>query len=262
MTSFIRSWSFVEASFAGSFRQLEEEKNLRKDGPYPVIWDTKQKYVLKVPTASGISVVYKSYNKLRSPYKYTFRLSPCGAEALNSQLITALGIDMPKLLAVGDVRKNTVLKTAYIVFEFAEGFRDGRDFMPDGCMADQTLLRNEFICRNLELLARCHDNQLLHRGFTPANLMYKVADVPDKSGNKLVLKWIDVASCRKVSRCTLKKKLIAELMQFFRFFDFSSEELTEYISCYYQSLQYKLMNVELIVELLQKKLQERAAKHK
>ena len=257
MTSCLRSWSFVQESFAENFKQLEDSGDLVKDGPYPVIWDTKQKFVLKVPTASGMNIVYKSYNKLRKAYKYMFRLSPCGTEALNYQIIKELGIDVPELLAVGDVRKNLVLKTAFIVTEFAEGFRDGRDFMPGGILAHDAALRNEFIFRNMQLLARLHNSKILHRGFTPANLLYKLNDVPENQAEKLLLKWIDVASCRKVSRYTLKKKLPAEMVQFFRFFDFKDDKIAEYVNCYTQALDNPLYTPEKLCRLIGESLQKR-----
>ena len=163
------------------------------------------------------------------------RLSPCAAEALNYQLMQDCALPMATLLAVGEERKFFLLRNAFIVTEFADGFRDGRDFMPDGAMKDRNDLANEFILRNLALLARCHDCGILHRGFTPANLLYKIRQTPDENGHWLDLIWIDVASCRKRFPVQINHSLREELNRFFHFFSFTPEEMDNYIKYYLQA---------------------------
>ena len=229
--SILRSWNYCHIDIAEEFLQLQKTNALSRNCQYQRIWQTKQKYVLKVTADNGVTFAYKAYDDLKKKYKYLFRLSPCGAEAANIQLITALGIPMPRLLAAGDKRQCGILQSSYIATEFAEGFRDGRDFYGSGTAAENHPLRNEFIKKNMELLAHCHDNNIVHRGFTPANLLYK----HNGTGNQIDLMWIDVASCRKLPRWVLKKMFIVDFEQFFRFFDFSDAELAEFIQHYLQN---------------------------
>ena len=96
-TSVWRSWGYVNDSFAEDFQSLERTGALRLDGPCQVIWKTKQKFVLKGIAPSGKTFAYKSYCKLKGAVKFFFRLSPCGMEAMNFQLIADCGIALPRL---------------------------------------------------------------------------------------------------------------------------------------------------------------------
>ena len=127
-TSCWRSWRYVNDDFKDEFLSLVERNALQKDGEFPVIWSTKQKYVLKASCVSGSFFAYKAYNKLKKQYEFFFRLSHCGAEAVNYQQISSMGIKTPRLLAVGDTRCRGVLKTAFIATEFVEDYQDGRAF--------------------------------------------------------------------------------------------------------------------------------------
>lgn len=256
-TSVWRSWSYIHKDFAGDFQALEKAGSLKLDGPFPVIWKTKQKFVLKGTGASGRTFAYKSYCKLKGTVKYFFRLSPCGMEAENFQRISDCGIALPRLLAVGDVRKNGILKTAFLITEFAEGYSDGRDFTHLKNVITDRDLRDEFICRNLELLAKLHDNNILHRGFTPANLLYKLRETPDANGNMLDLMWIDIASCRKMPRFMLKRNITVDFEQLFRFFDFSEGDLLKYLQHYSNSTTSPLKTPEQLLADLKKRLKKR-----
>ena len=259
-TSIWRSWSYINKDFAGDFQALTESDSLKLQGPFPVIWRTKQKFVLKGSAPSGKTFAYKSYSKLKSSWKYFFRLSPCGMEAENFQRISDCGITLPRLLAVCDIRKNGVLKTAFMITEFAEGYSDGRDFTAKKSVITDRKLLDEFIRRNMELLAKLHDNQILHRGFTPANLLYKLRETPDANGNMLDLMWIDIASCRKLPVFALKKNMAVDFEQLFRFFDFSDTELLEYLNHYCNSTRSPLNQPEKLLADLKKRLAKRKQK--
>lgn len=259
-TSVWRSWSYINDSFADDFQILERSGTLRMGGEFPVIWKTKQKFVLKGTAASGRTFAYKSYCKLKGAIKYFFRLSPCGMEAMNFQRISNCGIALPRLLATGDIRQNGILKTAYIVTEFAEGYSDGRDFTPMKAIVKDKVLLDEFILRNMELLAKLHNNSILHRGFTPANLLYKLRQSPDAAGNRLDLMWIDVASCRKQPRFMLKNSIFVDFEQFFRFFEFGDDALLKYLQHYCQYSHVSLKTPEKLLAELKIQLAKRIAK--
>ena len=149
------------------------------------------------------------------------------------------------------------MKTAFLITEFAEGYSDGRDFTAMKAVITDRKLLDEFILRNLELLAKLHDNNILHRGFTPANLLYKLRETPDAAGNQLDLMWIDIASCRKLPRFLLKRSVTVDFEQFFRFFDFSDTELLEYIKHYCKQSKSPLNQPEKLLAKLKKRLKKR-----
>ena len=246
MPALWRSFFYCRKSFAGKYQVLKQGGYLQENGPAEMIWQTRSKYVLKVPLGDGGFVVYKSYRKISKPYKFYFRPSPCTAEALNYQLMMNCHLPMAELLAVGEERNFLHLRNAFIITRFADGFRDGRDFMAGGQAENQQDLRNEFILRNLAMLAHCHDCGILHRGFTPANLLYKVREQADENGHRLELVWIDVASCRKRLHLQINGALKSELRQFFRFFNFSSEEMQFYINHYLQARRKHRPNQKIL----------------
>ena len=250
-TRIISSWSWVKKSFAEDFETLSKSGVLREDGGAEIIWSTKQKYVLKV-SCSDRNYVFKSYRKVRDVRKYLFRMSPCGLEARNYQLLAAAGLPMAKLVAAGDTRCFFRLKTMFLMTEFAENFRDGRDFMPDGILFENAALREEYIVRNLRLLARCHDAGFIHAGFTPANLLYSVRNTPDEQGNALDFCWIDVATCRRFSLLYPPRKMITDHVHFFMFLNIRDKELQRYLQVYYDAVQVKRLPYDRLLKLIEK----------
>lgn len=232
MISLCSSWRYLKDSFAGKFDDLAGAGMFDENGQAERIWETKSKFVLKVPDGEGRFVVYKSYRRISKPAKYILRPSPCGFEAFNYKLIKNCGIPVPELLAAGETRKCFILKTAFLVTEFADGFRDGRDFMPGGSMVEEVKMKDEFLRGHLELLARCHNAGIIHRGFTPANLLYKIKETKDDSKSCMQLMWIDVASCRRRPGIIGSRAAAADLEQIFSYFDFSPDKKAELLEHY------------------------------
>ena len=226
------SWEYVKEGFLPELKMLEEKNMLSETGPGEQIWSTKSKFVLKVPLSTGGFAVVKKYRKITRPSKYFFRLSPCGLEAFNFSCFKRLDIPLPELLAVGETRKNFHLKTAFIITRFAENYRDGRAFAPQGEFRERTELMKEFLRRNVMELARCHDAHIIHRGFTPANLMWKERPSSDENGNQLDLLWIDLASCRKRPYFMINASCIRELSMLFKPLNLAEELRAELIALY------------------------------
>lgn len=250
-TSLCSSWSWIKKDFAADFETLTSDGVLCENGGAPVIWMTKQKYVLKV-SCSGRNYVFKSYRKVRDVRKYICRLSPCGFEARNYQLLAEAGLPMAKLLAAGDTRRFFLLKNMFLMTEFAENFRDGRDFQPAGAVYSDMVLREEYIIRNLRLLAKCHDAGFIHGGFTPANLLYSLREEPDENGNLMDLCWIDVATCRKFSLLYPPRKMVTDHWHFFKFLNIRGEELERYLRVYYDAVKIKRLPFDRLLKLVEK----------
>ena len=226
------SWCYVKESFLKEFEILKQRGELSESGSGQLIWDTGNKFVLKIGLDDGTSVVYKSFRNVVKTAKFILRPSPCGFEAHNYSLIAALGIPVPELLAAGDTRKNFILENAFLITRFAEGFCNGRQLLKGEMFEARTDLMEELLCRNMPLLARCHDGGIIHRGFTLANLMWKELPQPDSEGNKLELLWIDFGSCRRRPVFLINSLCHLDLGLLFKHPDLSKEQKSELIELY------------------------------
>ena len=226
MTSQSASWRWVHCDFNGDFEGLLGSDALTKGGPSEKLWETSQKFVLKVVAPSGRVVVYKSYHRIAKWYNFIFRPSPMAREALNYQALADLGLPMARLLAVGDDRTCFILKSGFLVTEYVSDSGDGRDFFGQGKHAGNEGLRDLFIDRVFAGLARLHDQGWIHRGATPANFLYRL------HGEELEPIWIDVATCRKKGRSGLKRLIPDDFVNFFRYFDFTPAQRRQYEELY------------------------------
>lgn len=230
------SWQYTDERYVSAIEELRKsDGDFTDNGNYPVLWSTRSKFVLLLTLADDMQVVYKAPRKLRSPLRYMFRPGPWGKEAVNYQILSELGLPMVKLVSAGETRKYFILKHGFLMTEYAAQFSDGREFTANGSLCDDTILRNEFIKRNFQYLAKMHCAGYIHKGFTPANLLFKRRNSPDGQGNMLDIKWIDVASCRKVFfKFNFKKHIARDLSLFFHFFDLSRDEKLSYLDSYCQ----------------------------
>ena len=260
ITSLWKSWKFVQESFADEYKKLSDSGRLCEHGGGEFLWQTSQKYVLKIASPAGRNIVFKSYRKIRDRRKYLFRLTPCGLEAANYQILENAGFPMAKLLSVGEERIFLFVKNAFLITEFAEGYYDGKVFLPGKFRQEDWQNREEFIIRNLQYLAKLHDSGFLHQGFMPGNLLWKKKVHPEKETETLDLIWIDVATCRKVSPQKLKQRLGFEIGNFFRHFNFTDEEILKYLECYMEFSISKPLTLEQLYASVKAELMRRAEK--
>lgn len=183
------TWRWAAPEFEAALEQILTPGGL--DGA-ECIWKTRHKEVWKcrVETPAGPkTVIYKCSYSSR-PLFYAFHYSKNAREAANYRGLAAIGIPMAHLLGCGDFRDGRILRRSFLVTEFAEGFRDGRAFLPGGIAGQESELRDEFLRGNLRYLAKMHEAHCTHRGFLPNNLLWR----KQAAGNTPELRWIDVAS--------------------------------------------------------------------
>ena len=261
MIRFSHSWRWVRREFAEELRRIEETGGWRPEAGHPVIWRTACKYVLKIALPSGRSVAYKRYTSMRLiPYLHYW--SPTSREAVNYARMAKLGLPMARLLAAGGIRTCFLPKSCFIVTEFAEGFRDGRPFMPGGERAGETALRDEFCRRNFALIARLHDIGWYHRGFTPMNELWRELPEPDAEGNRLELRWIDVATCHWAWGRWLRRRIADDLAQFLQYWDFAPERRAELLRIYLAAAKVKRFAFEDLSRAVEAALARRLARKK
>ena len=249
------SWQWVRTDFADDFHQLTAAGADREDSGNEIIWNTRHKYTLKIQAPSGRMIAFKRYRTLRL-FPYLYHTTPTAREALNYQKLQLLGLPMAKLLAVGDDRKCFRPNTSFIVTEFAVNCQDGRAFYAGGKLEKETAWRDEFCRRNFELIARLHDAGIYHRGFTPANELWRTRPAPDEQGNQLDIIWIDVASCRKLPSPVLRKKIPDDFVNFLRFFQFPEAAWRTFLEAYCQSVKVRRFEPEELFEEVRKRLAE------
>ena len=253
------SWQWVRSDFAREFDRLSEVGAFRPDGVSRVIWKTRNKFVLRVTASPGFDVAYKSFFRIPEYHQYYLRPSPSAREALNYSMLAELGIPLTEILAVGEIRGKADwyvvfggfrrLTNSFLVTRFIEGFRDGLDFAIGGPLEKDETLMMEFCRGHLALLAKLHDAGILHRGFTPSNLMYRME--PD--GMKLC--WIDVASCCRSTITT--KKIADDIINLFRFLEIPGSTRRELEAWYLKSTVNPRTDLETLSKVLEKRLIKR-----
>lgn len=258
---FSRSWRWLRTDFAGEYEEMIRSGANREDSGNEFLWNTKHKFVLKIRTSAGREIAIKQYRKLRM-FPYLFHATPPAQEALNYQRFELLGLPMAQLLGVGDRRSCFRPQSSFLITEFAENCRDGRPFYPDGELAGETLWRDEFCRRNFQLLAKLHDANYYHRGFTPANELWRKRPEPDSEGNLLDIIWIDVASCRKLSNAGMKRMIPDDFVNFLRFFHFTAEQRRTFLEAYCAAVRIRRFRPEELFEEVEKRLAERLAGQK
>ncbi len=188
--SYFHSWLWARDDFA---LILPELLGGRAEGSR-VIYRTRHKECLLImPEESGFAypVVFKRYGEKRF-FRYLFRPSLAYREYLGFKAVAEAGIPAAEVLALGEKRSFIRLEEAFFVTRYLEGFRDGYEFCLEGC--DEGL-RDRFIRRNLELLAKLHGAGLVHGCFHPRNEMFKLSET-----GEMEVVWIDLASVTKECR--------------------------------------------------------------
>ena len=206
------SWFHSEPGFQAVKKAFFEAPELFAGGE--VIWKTRNKAVRKVTLPAeygGITLAFKDYAGIK-PLRYALRCSKTALEAANYRAFTALGIPMATLLFAGDDRRNFRLNRSFLATRFAEGYVDGREFLPGGSLRG-TPEQKEFIDRNLVYVAGLHSIHCFHKAVRVFNFLWK----PLGDG-KIDIVWIDVASCRflSVPGCVFRKYMVKDLAMFFR----------------------------------------------
>ena len=253
-----RSWQWLRTDFADEFRRLTADGADREGPGSEIIWNTRHKYTLKIRTGTGRIIAFKRYRTLRL-FPYLYHTTPTAREALNYQKLQLLGLPMAQLLAVGDDRRCFRPRSSFIVTEFAENCRDGRVFYPGGELEAETGWRDEFCRRNFELIAKLHDAGIYHRGFTPANELWRPRTAPDEAGNQLDIVWIDVASCRKLPDGLLRKKIPDDFVNFLRFFAFPPETFRGFLQAYCNAVTVPRFTLDELCAEVEARLESRRA---
>lgn len=249
-----RSWFYVDGALESQINALRKRCGAFDDsGSYPVLWSTRSKFVLLLTLDDGTKLVYKAPRKMRSAIRYIFRPGPWGQEAVNFALLEKVGLPLVKMVSAGETRNFFMLKSGFLMTEYAEGFSDGRLFTYKGELKDEKHLIDEFVRRNFQYLAKMHRAGFIHNGFTPPNLLFKIRTAPDADGNLLDLRWIDVASCEKVKfKIGSKTRMARDLSLFFRFFRFTDEEKLSFLATYCESNPDIGMTPEKLLEVIRK----------
>lgn len=250
MIRLFRSWSWVRDDFADEFDRLSDAGALRPDGGIsPTIWHTRTKFVLRAATSRGFDIAYKSYFKIRNFHQYMLRPSDCASEAANYMMLADLGFPLPDLLAVGETRCGFVLKNTFLISRFVDDYRTGLDFFRDGIHVGNEPLFLEFCRGNLSLLARLHDLGIVHRGFTPANLLYR----KDADGMKFC--WIDVADCRRSAIGTTQ--IATDMFHLFRYLKTSPETRRALEAWYLNAATVRRTTDDELFDAVEKRIENR-----
>ena len=249
MIRIYRSWSWVRNDFAGEFDRLSKAGAFLPGGISETIWSTRSKFVLKVSTSLGFHAAYKSFLRIRNFHQYLLRPSACAAEAVNYMRLAELGFPLPDLLAVGETRCGLLLKNAFMISRFADGFRNGLDFARNGIHLGDMPMLTEFCRGHLGLLAELHDKGIVHRGFTPGNLLYR------QGPGGMEFLWVDVASCRRSAIST--REIATDMFHLFRYLNISPDVRRELQAWYLNAAEIKRTNADELFDAVEKRIENR-----
>jgi len=240
--SLLYSWRWVREDAAELLDVLRAGPPGLESG-LEVLWKTKNKYTLRLKTASGLDLASKWYAKIRQA-PYSFSWTHAAKEAYNFTLLADVGLPLVKLVAVGEERLPLYIRSGVIVTEFADGFLDGRTFFES--MSHEIAMRDEFTRRNFILVARMHDAGFCHGGFTPMNELWRMLPEPDADGNRMEIRWIDIATCRRAKDDALKRRIVEDLGNFMRFYAFTPDERREYLRIYLDAAKVRRFDLDTL----------------
>jgi hypothetical protein len=225
---FCSGWFHAEPGFETVRKAFFEAPQLFENGE--VIWKTRNKEVRKITLPAeygGITLAFKDYDGVK-PLRYALRCSKTALEAANYRAFAALGIPMATLLFAGDDRRHFRLDRSFLATRFAEGYTDGREFLPGGKLRGAPE-QKVFIDRNLEHVAKLHSIHCFHKAVRVFNFLWK----PLGNG-EIDIVWIDVASCRflTVPERVFEKYLVKDLANFFSDLELPDAELRDALDHY------------------------------
>lgn len=241
---FRKSWASFVPGFESVLKKLRSREVPPEDERHHLINVSSGKYVYHCQV-DGWDFAYKSQQG-KTFWRYIFRPSLPLRECYHYVILHKLNIPVPRVLAVGDTRRNFVLKESFIITEFLNNTHDGRIFMPGGKFnTGYEALRRAFCEKNLELLAQLHNGGYFHKASHPRNFLFR-GDLPEN----MEIFWIDVARMRKIRNP--RRTVIVDLHTFFRDMRLSKEEVLELTEFYLSRLEKKLFDSadELLQELI------------
>ena len=224
-----------------------------------VLWKTKNKYTLRLKTASGLDLACKWYVKNRQ-LPYSFSWTHAAREAYNFKLLADVGLPLVKLVAAGEERHPLHVRSSFIITEFADGFLDGRCFFES--MIHEIALRDEFTHRNFALVARMHDAGFYHRGFTPMNELWRILPESDADGSRMEIRWIDIATCGRARGAVLKRHIVDDLGLFLWFYPLTAEERREYLRVYLDAAKVRRFDLDALHRAVEAYVAEKTRRKK
>ncbi len=241
---FRKSWSACVPGFEEILQKLRQEVPPKESDSCQLINVSSGKYVYRC-NISGWDFAYKTQQG-KTPWRYICRPSLPLRECLHYEVLQKFAIPIPQILAVGDTRKNFVLKESFIITGFLDNTADGRIFMPGGKFRTGCEeLRRAYCIENLKLLARLHNAGYFHKAAHPRNFLFR-GDSPEN----LEVFWIDVARMRKMH--SPRRSVTVDLHVFLRDMNLPRQEVEELLEIYFQELKRPLFDSaqEILHELI------------
>lgn len=251
--SLTHPWRWIREDAAELSEALRAGPPGVDSGP-EVLWRTKNKYVLRIKTASGLDLACKWYERIRQA-PYSFSWTQAAKEAYNFKLLANVGLPLVKLVATGEDRGFLHIRTAFLATEYADGFLDGRYFFES--LSHETGMRDEFTRSNFVLIARLHDAGFCHGGFTPMNELWRKMPEPDAEGRTMEIRWLDIATCHRAWGPVLKRRIVEDLGNFLRFYSFTAEERRECLRIYLESTKVKRFELDSLCRAVEENLAAR-----
>lgn len=224
---------WVAPAFKGAFRYLK--KHPLDETHSEVIWRTRHKTVYRYTLPrrfDGGEIVWKDYVNTRF-WRFFFRCSFTAREFEGYRAAMKLGIPVPRVLAFGDKRSWTRLKSCFIVTEYVKNSQNGIDFCHDGKLSKDPA-KKVYCKQNIQYLAQLHNAGYIHGAALPQNMLWTI-----NRDSRLEVFWIDLAEVRARSGRRLEKGIKNDLKTFLGNLEFD-RETTEQMVNYYNRVRKSL----------------------
>ena len=222
-----RSWQLAEPGFEGIL------KDLRENPPPPtaeggMIYKASGKRVWHLRREAGGKVYDFAYktNPGKARLRYIVNSALTVREVRNYLLLESLGLPVPRILAVGDVRRFFILEETFLVTGFIADTRDGRDFDPRGPLYGDVEKKMRYCKLHFEQLAKIHNANVFHKSYHPRNLLWR------ERGDKMEIFLIDVPRCRREKPSGMFRAAVTDLHSFFRDMIMPRAQVEELVAYY------------------------------
>ena len=227
---FLYPANWCDASFRERLEYLQSHPELRGKGELLSNCAGKLVWKIDFPPALGGGTAAFKLCQGKKPWRYVLDLSHPAREWRNYQAIYRLGLPAPRVLAYGESRRSWKLESSFIITEFIENTRDGRDFMPKGQRRDDVPLRRRFCELVAPHLAMLHRHGFYHKALHPRNILYR-GDTPET----MEIFFIDVARCRIRPKRLMKFPILFDLYTPLRDLALPKEESLAFLTAYLEN---------------------------
>ncbi len=216
------SWDWCQEAFSPINAWLKKHPNVIRKGSYISHTLGKEVWKLRLPkNYGGKYIVYKFYDFSREDLLKRLGFSAGYFDVANGAFLQGIGIQIPDVLACGELRQFGFVKSAYVITEYIEDTYDGSLLTPAGAFIDKSRIRMGFGLKVMEQFAILHSSGIYYNHFHSHSVL--IPKSCDEDNPTLI--WSDVANCKFRSGFHAHKYIPRDLVHFFVELRYDTEQI-------------------------------------